>query len=128
MSFKNKKLLNIIQEFFIFNRIYLISNNYDYSLSIIWLNNFENYNISIYIVNDFITHKKKIMKKLVLFSLLLVATIVTTVACKKSECFTCKYLGITYFETCRSDFSTDAEYQAYIDANRTSFNGLWVCK
>ena len=68
------------------------------------------------------------MKKLVLFSMLLAGTLVTVVACKKNECFACKYLGITYFETCREDFSSDADYQAYIDANRSSFGPLWVCK
>lgn len=68
------------------------------------------------------------MKKLVLFSMLLVGTLVTVVSCKKNECFTCKYLGVTYFETCREDFATEAEYQAYIDDNRSTFAGLWVCK
>lgn len=68
------------------------------------------------------------MKKLVLSSALLVGVVIAVVACKKNECFTCKYLGVTYFETCREDFSTDAEYQAYIDDNKSTFGPLWSCK
>lgn len=68
------------------------------------------------------------MKKLVLFSLLLVGTTIAVVSCKKNECFTCKYLGVTYFEACRDDFDSQEEYDAYVDANRSSFGPLWTCK
>jgi hypothetical protein len=66
------------------------------------------------------------MKKLVLFSLLLATTVVTAVSCKKSDCFKCRYLGVTMLETCRDDFNSDAEFEQYKEDNRTA-NPFWSC-